>query len=236
MQDICIKRRDCIPRSRRYEHPMLSRTLFFLLLSAASGLAQLQWEKTVQSFERSPGDPAVEAHYAFKNTGSAPVTIKSLRTSCGCTVAQLEKRTYAPGEGGEVVAKFTIGDRRGLRVVDVSVGTEDKAAPRTLLTLRVNILDPVKVEPALVWWRVGAAVEAKTVQLSMDQARPVKVKAVTSTNPRIAVRLETVAPGQRYDLHIQPQSTAEKEVAEIRVETDFPPDAPRSYLIYARIK
>jgi hypothetical protein len=215
---------------------MFIRPLLLLLLSAVAASAQLRWEKTVQSFERSPGDPSVEAAYTFTNAGKTPVTIKKLRTSCGCTAAKLEKRTYAPGESGEIAAKFTLGDRRGLHVVSVTVTTEDQAASPTVLNLRVHIVDPVKVEPALVWWRVGAVAEPKVVQLSMDPGRPVRVKSVSSTNPRISARLETTTPGQRYSLSILPQDTVSKEVAEIRVQTDFPPDAPRSYLIYARIK
>jgi hypothetical protein len=215
---------------------MLRRCLALLLLTATAGLAQLRWDQPVQSFDRAPGSEPVEARYTFKNTGSAPVTIKSLKSSCGCTTARLEKRTYAPGESGEITARYTLGDRRGLHVVGVTVKTEDKTLPPTVLHLRVNIVDPVKVEPALVWWRVGAPAESKTVQLTMDPGRPVRVKSVTSTNPRIAARLETKAPGQHYALAITPADTTEREVAEIRVQTDFPPDQPRSYLIYARIK
>ena len=88
---------------------MLVRLLALLLFPAVSAFAQLRWEKTVQSFERSPGDPAVEATYPFKNTSTVPVTIKKLRTSCGCTAAKLEKRTYAPGESGEIAAKSMFG-------------------------------------------------------------------------------------------------------------------------------
>ena len=240
MQLICIKRRKDLvlfrPSPRRYERSMFVRMLTLLVLSAAPAFAQLRWEKTTQSFDRSPGDPSVEATYAFKNTGTAPVTITKLRTSCGCTAAKLEKRTYAPGESGGIAAKFTLGDRRGLHVVGVTVTTDDKSAEPTVLNLRVQIADPMKVEPALVWWRVGAVAEPKVVQLTADPARPVRVKGVTSTNPRIAVKLDTTAAGQRYGLTIVPQDTASKEVAEIRVQTDFPPDAPRSYHIYARVK
>ena len=214
---------------------VFTRLLILLLLSTAAGSAQLRWEKPVQSFDRTPGDPAFEACYAFKNAGAAPVTIAKLRSSCGCTVAKLDKRTYAPGESGEVAVTFTLGDRRGLHVVGVTVTTDDKAAPPAQLNLRVQIVDPVKIEPELVWWRVGAAPEAKFVQFTIDPARPVRVKSVTSTNPRLAVRLETAKAGQQYSLRIQPADTASKEVAEIRVQTDFPPDQPRSYLIYARI-
>lgn len=215
---------------------MSLRLLPILLLTTAPAFAQLRWEKTTQSFERSPGDPAVEATYAFKNIGSKPVTIRKLRSTCGCTAAKLDKETYAPGESGEVTARFTLGDRRGLHVVGVTVTTDDKSVEPIQLVLRVNIADPLKVQPALVWWRVGATAEPKVVQLTAEAARPVRVKSVTSTNPRISAKLHTDAAGQRYSLTVQPQDTASKEVAEIRVQTDFPPDAPRSYLIYARVK
>lgn len=215
---------------------MFARSFLLLLLGATSTFAELRWETTTRSFERSPGDPSVEGTYPFKNVGSTPVTITKLRSSCGCTAAKLEKRTYAPGESGEITAKFTIGDRRGLHVVGVTVTTDDKSATPTVLNLRVQIADPLKVEPALVWWRVGAAAEPKVVQLTADPARAVRVKSVTSTNPRITAKLETTTPGQRYGITIRPQDTTSKEVAEIRVQTDFPPDAPRSFLIYARVK
>lgn len=216
---------------------MFSRLLPLLILIAASpARAGLRWENLQQSFERSPGDPAVEVTYRFRNTGPAPVTIRKVRTSCGCTAARLEKETYAPGESGAVPVKFTLGDRRGLNVVTITVTTDDPAAEPTVLALRVNILDPLTVEPALVWWRVGAAPEAKEVRLTASPARPVRVKSVTSTNPRLAVQLATGAAGERYTLTVTPQDTASKEVAEIRVVTDFPLDAPRNYLIYARVK
>jgi len=216
---------------------MFARLLLpFLLVAAAPACAGLRWEKTTQSFDRSPGDPAVEASYAFKNVGSKPVTITKLRTSCGCTAAQLDQRTYAPGESGAITARFSLGDRRGLQGVSVTVTTDDRTTEPTVLSLRVNIADPLLVEPTLVWWRVGAAADAKVVQLTASPTRPVRIKSVTSTNPRLAVKLDTAAPGARYTLTVQPQDTASKEVAEIRVQTDFPPDAPRSYLIYARVK
>ena len=219
-----------------YESPMSFRPLLFLLLMTTPSFAQLRWEQTTRSFERAPGDPTVEAPFAFKNTGSTPVTIAKIKTSCGCTAAQLKKRDYAPGESGEVLAKFTIAGRRGLHVVSVTVTTDDDSQPPTTLSLRVNIADAVKLEPELVWWRVGAAPEAKSVRLEVEPGRQVRVKSITSSNPKIAAKLETLAAGSSYAILIRPADTASKESAEITVETDFPTDAPRRYVIYARIK
>jgi len=35
---------------------------------------------------------------------------------------------------------------------------------------------------------------------------------------------------------VQPVDTTQKESAEISVQTDFPADAPRVYIIHARVK
>lgn len=43
------------------------------------------------------------------------MSITARTFSCGCTTAELTKSTYAPGEGGEFVAKFKVGGREGFR-------------------------------------------------------------------------------------------------------------------------
>ena len=207
-----------------------------ITLLHASALAQIAWEKPVQSFERTPEDGHVEARYAFKNAGPAQVTIKSLRSSCGCTTARLDRKTYAPGESGEVVLKFTFGARRGLQQKGVTVVTNPATPTPVVLGLRVNIWEPVTLTPALVWWRVGDAAEAKTVQVAIAPGSAARVRSVASSSPRIAARLQSAKTGEPFTIAVTPSDTSAKETAQITVQTDFPADAPRAYTIHARIK
>jgi len=205
-------------------------------LLAVVGRAELKWDKLVQEFQRAPAEGAVEAHFTFRNAGQAPVTIKSLRPSCGCTTARLEKKTYAPGEQGEVLARFSIGGRRGMHRVIVNVITDDMPKEPVVLDLRVYIHDPVTIAPALVYWRTGEPPAAKTVQVNAEAAQPVHVKSVTSSNPRVTAALQIVKPGAQYIVSVAPADTTQKESAEISVQTDFPSDSPQAYTIHARIK
>ena len=210
---------------------------FFLLLVLSSfAHAELKWEKPVQKFQRVPEDKVVEARYAFRNSGPAPLTIKSIRSSCGCTTGKLDKRTYAPGEEGEVVMRFSFGDRKGPHLKTLRVSTDEKNAEPEVLKLIVDIHDPVTLAPGLVFWRTGEAASAKTVQLTADASQPVRVKSVTSSNPNFTATLQTVQAGAQYAVAIVPAATARKEAAEITVQTDFPADAPHTYTIHARIK
>ena len=207
-----------------------------LLLTTGRGFAELKWDKPVQSFQRTPADGEIEVRFTFRNAGAAPVTIKTLRPSCGCTTAHLEKKTFAPGEAGEVVAHFAFGDRKGPHRKTVEVRTDDAPTEPLLLDLRVNIHDPLTIAPALVFWKRGEPGEAKTVQLTADAGQHVRIKSVASSNPRLPAKLETIKVGEQYVVSVTPADTTQKESAEISVLTDFPADAPRSYILHARVK
>ncbi len=207
-----------------------------LLAGIASAQAQLSWDQPSQKFDRSPEDRAVEARYTFRNAGAQPVTIKSLRSSCGCTTARLEKKTYGPGEKGEVTLNFKFGDRKGLYRKTVTVNTDDKTAEPLVLNLIVDIHDPLTFAPALVWWRRGEAAAAKSVAVNAAPGERVAITGVSSNSPGFTARLLTAQAGQKYEVVVTPADTAAKGTAEIKVQTDFPADAPRAYTIHARVK
>ena len=206
-----------------------------LLLFTVPLRAELRWEQRNQNFHRLPSDGHVETKYVFRNEGKTAVTVRKVRTSCGCTSAKLGKDTYAPGEQGEISVKFTFGDRKGPQRKIITVEADDKTEP-TELSLQVWIHEPLTIAPALVLWKTGDANAAKAVQVTSEEGTPVRVKGVTSSNPRLAAKLETIKAGERYAISVTPADTTRKESAEITVETDFPADAPRSYTIHARIK
>lgn len=217
---------------------MLPKLLAFVGVCFITGNlhAELRWDKPVQEFHRTPQDKYVEAKFTFKNNGSTPVTIEKVRTSCGCTTADLAKKTYAPGEQGELAVKFSFGGRIGAQRKLVRVFSSDRGDEPSVLDLRVFITQPVTVSPSLLLWRVGSPNEPKMVQLTMNPEQPVKVKKVSSTNPRVSASLQPVKAGEQYFVSVKPVDTTAREAAEIKVETDFPPDAPRTYTIHVRVK
>jgi hypothetical protein len=217
---------------------MFTRTILatgFLFTLAASGFADLHWDKPIQDFKCTPDDRHAEAHYTFRNTGTTPVTVKSVQTSCGCTTARLDKKTYQPGEQGEVVATYSFHGATGALRKLITVISDDHPDQPMTLDLRVFVHEPFEVNPALVYWRTGDAADPKSVHL-LANGYPVKVKSVTSSNPRIVVTLETVKPGEEYAVAVKPADTTQKEGSEISVLTDYPPESPRIYTIHARIK
>ncbi len=205
-----------------------------LLALTLSGVAEIHWDSPILHFNKTPNDRAAEAHYTFQNTGKTPVTFTSVKTSCGCTTARMEKKTYGPGEHGEIVATYIFHGQSGELRKLITVVTDDQPEPTTL-DLRVTVHEPLEVQPALVYWKVGEPAEAKTVDIRAG-SYPVKVKGVTSPNGRIAATLQTLKAGDHYIVSVKPTDTTQKEAAEIIVQTDFPVEAPMTYTIHARVK
>jgi hypothetical protein len=204
------------------------------LATNLSSRADLVWENPAQEFYRSPSDGAVDARFAFKNTGPTAVTIKRITSSCGCTTARLEKRIYEPGESGEITARFTFGNRKGLQRKIITVGLSD--GTETKLALNVSILEPLTVTPTLLFWRVGESPAPKMARMTAAKGTPVNIRSVSSSNPRVRVQLEVKAEAGDYSLIVSPSDTGEKLAATVMVETDYPVDAPKSYPVYVRIK
>jgi hypothetical protein len=199
-----------------------------------SARGELLWESSMQEFERTPSDGAVEAHYRFKNLGSNPVTIVRINSSCGCTVAKTDKKTFQPGESGQISARFSFGNRKGLQRKVITVGLSDGTEKQ--LGLNVSILEPLTVRPGLLHWRIGENATAKTVQLTAAKGVPLKIRSVSSSSPRVSAELHPRTDASDYTVTVTPVDTAEKLSTTVMIETDYPPDAPKSYPVHVRVK
>lgn len=206
-----------------------------LLLAAQCAHSEIVWENPAQEFQRRPEDRELAVNFTFKNTGRQPVTITKVATSCGCTTADLPRKTYAPGEGGALTAKFTFGGRRGPQAKSVTVMTDDQKSAQ--LSFTCLILDePVALAPSFVYWKVGDAADAKHVEVSVAPSPAIQIVAVASSNPRIAATLATVKAGEKYGVSIVPADTRQPESAEVFIQTNFPPEGPKAYTIHVRVK
>lgn len=139
--------------------PLLVRCAVLAGVSSACwppASAELVWSQREVRLAATAGtDEPLEAAYGFTNTGDQPVTVTSVKPSCGCTTAALEKTTYAPGEAGAIEVLFEMEERTGEQVKQIVVRTDAPASPVTTLTLRVDITEPVRLSPQLLLWAAG---------------------------------------------------------------------------------
>ncbi|HET6409733.1 MAG TPA: DUF1573 domain-containing protein [Chthoniobacteraceae bacterium] len=213
---------------------MIRSLVLVLASSLVAAHADLTWDKPIQEFHAVPEDKAITGRYAFKNTGTTPISIKRITTSCGCTSAKLDKKTYAPGESGEIEVKFVFGGRRGAQRKMVSVTSTEKQEWR--LDLRCWIQEPLTVSPSLVFWKVGSQHEGKVVKLTAAPGQSVNIRGVKSSNPMFKTTVDTVEPGRQYAVTVTPNDTTQVVSAELVIDTDGPQEKPRNYKVFARVK
>jgi hypothetical protein len=213
------------------------RTLVFLLCAfASSAFGQLTWENPEQTFNSKPQDGSVVAKYRFTNTGKQSLKIESVKTSCGCTTTALTKTDYAPGESGEIEAKFVFSGRTGKQEKAITVSTSDAPQQPTILRLLVNIEEPVKIQPEIVLWRVGEQPEPKTIHIAVADDSPAKLVSVTSDNPSVKVQITELKPGKEYEVQVTPANVNQPAAATLMIRTNYPLDNPETKYAYARIR
>lgn len=196
--------------------------------------AQLKWD--AQKVELAPlaTDANADAKFGFVNAGSAAVMIESVQSSCGCTVPTLEKKSYAPGERGELLARFLIGDRTGVQEKTIQVLVKGERDP-AVLTLVVKIPEVLRVVPPILIWEQGEAPDAKTFSLQAQGGQMVRVQKATTTKPEMGVKIETVTEAKEYRVSVTPKNTDQPGMALVTIEA-LVLDKPKLFTAYLQIK
>ena len=78
--------------------------------------------------------------FKFKNEGTEPLVLSSVRASCGCTTPKWTREPIAPGEEGEINVKY---DTNRLGNFHKTVTVQSNAANKTVvLTIKGQVLNP----------------------------------------------------------------------------------------------
>ena len=149
------------------------------------------------------------------------MTITSVEPSCGCTTAELEKRTYQPGESGVINTRFEFGEQSGLQMKAILVTTEGSEERPDILELLVHIPELVEVEPDFVQWWHGEAKEKKTISLTASNIDTFQITKVESLNPQFETRLEVLDPGKNYQISVSPPDVTSNVTGSLRIFTDI---------------
>ena len=168
------------------------------------------------------------------NAGTQALTIESVKSSCDCTVATLQKTTYAVGERGELVARFKIGDRRGAQSASISVAIKGELEP-ALLTLNVTIPEAAKLTPALLLWNAGAKAEPRTIEVAALPGQAIRVTKVGTSAPDFKAKVETIKENAMYRIVVTPVSTERSVFAILDIETRIG-DAEKTLRAFAQVR
>lgn len=209
---------------------------FLFLVFATPVFGQLKWDNEQQVFETKPQEKAIETKYRFTNIGTSPISIEEVRTSCGCTTATLKKKEYAPGETGEIEAKFVFAGRIGHQEKWIIVTTSFAPMQPTVLRLVANIPETLTIQPEFVMWQVGDPVQSKTIHVRLGDEFPGKIVSIQADNAAVKLEFHEVRPGRELEVIVTPANTRGPAKSILSVRTDYPTENPVIHQAYARVE
>jgi len=195
------------------------KTLTLAILVLTAGVVTAQTEgapalqvpsKIIDTGTVSQG-VVVDAVFDLVNEGDATLTVKAVRPTCGCTVADFD-REIAAGATGQVKAKLDTKDFAGPISKSILVMTDDPQNPTVTLVIKADVRPYVEILPRpLIRFNAVAhePMEQTFIVAGADPEETIKVEKVTSSVPFIATALRKLAD----DELVAGKSTSQYEVS-----------------------
>lgn len=144
--------------------------------------------------------------FKFTNTGKAPVVIKEVKRSCGCTQAKVvvegsdkglepvehDQNTWCtipPGAKAEIDAEFDPKGKTGSHSKTITIVSDDSERSNIVLTLTVEVEATIMVEPSVLNFGTVERGGSKMLKLS-----------VVGRTPDFAATDATVTLGELFDI------------------------------------
>lgn len=198
-----------------------SLSLFLLTVLVATRLqAGLVVDNEPIELKPRPEDDEVEQTFTFTNTGSKPLTIVRLESTCSCLEASLDKRVYAPGEKGKGKAKFKVSSFVGRHEKSLRLHTDDDQEPEKVVNFVLDVPEVISIEPKLLEWTVGEKPEPKTFVVKMTGTDPMKITKLSATRQNVTFESKEVTPGREYVITMKPATTDDVTIGALKIETD----------------
>jgi Protein of unknown function (DUF1573) len=210
--------------------------LLILVALSTNAIAQLRWENLEQKVTAGATDQFVVAKYQFTNTGNNPVTIIEVQPSCGCTTVQLAKKEYAPGESGELAARFEFAGRSGRQEKSIVVLTKDTINQPITLRLLVVIPEAVRIEPEVLFWRLSDEPKPKVIRVTVAADFPAKIVSIKSNNSEMRVDLKDLTPKKEVEVTVTPQNPGQPAATTLIIKTDYPVENRATYYAWAQVR
>jgi Protein of unknown function (DUF1573) len=166
------------------------------------------------------GEKRVGGAFAFTNKGANPIKIVGIKTSCGCTVADIDKKLYAPGEKGSIKVSYNgTSSQSEDSLRHVVVVTDEETNNFYSLEVQPKIKRIIKMSPTSVGWGIGAEAAEKSITLDAVDSLGVHITEVESSNDTFEVTLKTIKPNKQYEIVVKPSTTSLAATGSLRIKT-----------------
>lgn len=182
-----------------------------MIIASVAAFAQpkLKMEETydwgrVVPIETHGESHKLKARIVLKNEGDKLLRITSVRPSCGCTSAPLEKDSLEPGEETALNITLNTPNNNGPLTKYVTIQTNEIQHSMKTLTLKADIQRPLQLSSSILPFNQGAVGQAIEGAMSLTSyaEEPVTIN-VSAITPGLTVKSPTsvvLKMGESYGL------------------------------------
>ncbi len=169
------------------------------------------------------------AEHAFevKNVGQAPLRIKRVRSTCGCTVVKAKPVTLEPGQTTKIKVRFVARGQKSKTVKSVYVESDDPAKPRLALTLKADVRQTITTDPAMIHFKRLDRTQPTTLNVTLTNHldQPMSLSNPASTSPQVSVKITEIEKGKtaRVALTAKPPFSGDTLHGRVSLKTGLKP-------------
>lgn len=184
----------------------ITLALTAVIAAAADANPKIAFPEARSSFGTIMQGQKIDHTFTFKNEGKRPLLIERVKTSCGCTVAEIPSRTIEPGKSGSIKTVFDSTNFAGPVSKLIYVYSNDPQLPVATLTLYGTISEQIVVSPRQInagTVKKGYSNES-VITIQNTDNKPITLKAVRTSAPQAkAVIVKDYAkPGDRAEIRV----------------------------------
>jgi Protein of unknown function (DUF1573) len=149
--------------------------------------AELTLEQTIVDLGTMSDEEPKTVKIGFRNTGTGMLNIiGDPKGSCGCTVPQLLKKDYKPGEGGVIEVTYNPSGKRDAQQTTVTITSNDRAKPNATINIKSNVRPNVMWDPQVATFhQIAKGKGGKTIITVTSRLPDFSISEITSTLPDI---------------------------------------------------
>lgn len=192
----------------------------------AAPAPRLVVDESVYFFGERSNTESVEHTFRLRNEGNVSLEIRNIRSSCGCTIGRVSRKTLEPGESSEITATLDLRGRRGPQHMVLTVETNDPQLPFAQLQMRGTAIQEIQVQPSSLFAADLAPGRSGewTVSITGQPGNPFTIKRIERSAPWIHAQPPRKIQPHEYALSVRAEAPKEPGAHQghVRVHTDHP--------------
>jgi len=170
----------------------------------ASTGSKIQFETPTYDFGRAKSGDAIKHTFIFTNTGCETLEINNVRPGCGCTTAGEWTKKVEPGKTGEIPIQVNTANFNGPIMKNVSVDSNDKAQPTSVLYLKGTVWKPVDINPQFAMINVPPDTQggSTVIRIINNMDEPITLSTPEVNNASFLATLKTNQPGKEFEITV----------------------------------